>query len=82
MVQTYFIVQLIYWQKQKQSDHRNNLKETNENGATVIFAFSQQAPKLLTRTKKEKKRVVKDSIWILNKYLNSLTSSLFKKKKW
>lgn len=60
MVQTYFIVQLIYWQKQKQSDHRNNLKETNENGATVIFAFSQQAPKLLTRTKK--KRVVKDSI--------------------
>lgn len=54
MVQTYFIVQLIYWQKQKQSDHRNNLKETNENGATVIFAFSQQAPKLLTRTKKEK----------------------------
>lgn len=53
MVQTYFIVQLIYWQKQKQSDHRNNLKETNENGATVIFAFSQQAPKLLTRTKKE-----------------------------
>lgn len=82
MVQTYFIVQLIYWQKQKQSDHRNNLKETNENGATVIFAFSQQAPKLLTRTKKEKKRVVKDSIWILNKYLNSLTSSLFRKKKW
>lgn len=80
MVQTYFIVQLIYWQKQKQSDHRNNLKETNENGATVIFAFSQQAPKLLTRTKK--KRVVKDSIWILNKYLNSLTSSLFRKKKW
>lgn len=82
MVQTYFIVQLIYWQKQKQSDHRNNLKETNENGATVIFAFSQQAPKLLTRTKKEKKRVVKVSIWILNKYLNSLTSSLFRKKKW
>lgn len=81
MVQTYFIVQLIYWQKQKQSDHRNNLKETNENGATVIFAFSQQAPKLLTRTKK-KRRVVKDSIWILNKYLNSLTSSLFRKKKW
>lgn len=37
MVQTYFIVQLIYWQKQKQSDHRNNLKETNENGATVIL---------------------------------------------
>lgn len=29
MVQTYFIVQLIYWQK-KQSDHQNNLKETNE----------------------------------------------------
>lgn len=60
MVQTYFIVQLIYWQKKKkQSDHQNNLKkknrkekETNENGATVIFAFSQQAPKLLRGTKK------------------------------
>lgn len=38
MVQTYFIVQLIHWQKQ--SDHQNNLKKTtNENGATVIFAF-------------------------------------------
>ena len=59
MVQTYFIVQLIYWQKKtKQSDHQNNLKkESNENGATVIFAFSQQAPKLLTRgTKKSGQR--------------------------
>lgn len=61
MVQTYFIVQLIYWQKkpQKQSDHQNNLKkENNENGATVIFAFSQQAPKLLTRgTKKSGQKI-------------------------
>lgn len=49
MVQTYFIVQLIYWQKQ--SDHQNNLKkETNENS---YFAFSQQAPKLLTRGTKK-----------------------------
>ena len=59
MVQTYFIVQLIYWQKKnkKQSGHQNNLKkeETNENGATVIFAFSQQAPKMLTRKRKIRK---------------------------
>ena len=36
MVQTYFIVQLIYWQKN--SDHQDNLKKRKllKNGATVI----------------------------------------------
>lgn len=46
------------------TDHQNNLKkETNENGATVIFAFfSASTKKLLTRNE-----VVKVSIWIRNK---------------
>lgn len=47
-----------------------------------LFCFLSASTKTVNKNKKEKKRVVKDSIWILNKYLNSLTSSLFRKKKW
>lgn len=49
----YCTINLLAKNKKKQSDHQNNLKESNENGATVISAFSQQAPKLF-RGKKEK----------------------------
>lgn len=40
----------------------------NENGATVIFAFAQQAPKLLRGTKSGQRFHLN----IKNKYLNSL----------
>ena len=56
MVQTYFIVQLIYWQKN--SDHQDNLKkkETIEkwSNSYLILLFSQQAPFFSSKKQKQK----------------------------
>lgn len=56
----------------KQSDHQNNLKKLSNS----YFCFLSASTKIVKRKKRREKKVVSDSIWILNKF-KYLISSLF-----